>query len=82
MVIKADEGQVTMCPAGLLAASKNAKLNHQLSFSEFMYAKNLFLTAIDNVKWGNDTPTPSIGFSTIWTTIPCERKVTTESVCM
>ena len=55
MVTKADEGQVTVHSAGSLAASKNAKLDHQLSFSEFMYAKNLFLTAIDNAKWGNDT---------------------------
>ena len=54
-VTKADEGQVTMYSAGSLAASKNAKLDHQLSFSEFMYAKNLFLTVIDNVKWGDDT---------------------------
>lgn len=35
-------------------ASKNAKLNHQLTYSEFMYAKNLFLTAIDNAKWSDD----------------------------
>lgn len=54
-VTKADEGQVTVRSAGSLAASKNAKLDHQLSFSEFMYAKNLFLTAIDNAKWGDDT---------------------------
>ena len=50
MVTKADEG-----PAGLLMASKNMKLDHQLSFSEFIYANNLFLTAIDNMKWGNNT---------------------------
>ncbi|KAG9316510.1 hypothetical protein JVU11DRAFT_2558 [Chiua virens] len=41
--------------ASSLSASKNSKLNYQLSYSKFMYAKNLFLTAIDNVKWGNDT---------------------------
>ena len=36
-------------------ASKNAKLDHHLPYAEFMYAKNLFLTAIDNVKWGKET---------------------------
>jgi hypothetical protein len=54
-VTKAEAGQVTVRSAGSLAASKNAKLDHQLTFSEFMYAKNLFLTAIDNAKWGDDT---------------------------
>ncbi|KAG9314453.1 hypothetical protein JVU11DRAFT_5250 [Chiua virens] len=54
-ITKAEEGQVTVRSAGSLSASKNAKLDHQLSYSEFMYAKNLFLTAIDNAKWGNDT---------------------------
>jgi hypothetical protein len=54
-VTKADEGQVTMHSAGSLAVSKNTKLDNQLSFSEFMYAKNLFLTALDNVKWGDNT---------------------------
>jgi hypothetical protein len=53
-ITKAEEGQVTVRSAGSLAASKNAKLDHQLSFSEFMYAKNLFLMAIDNAKWGDD----------------------------
>ena len=53
-VTKAEEGQVTVRPAGSLAASKNAKLDHQLSYNEFMYAKNLFLTALDNAKWGDD----------------------------
>ncbi|KAN0084278.1 hypothetical protein V8E55_007782 [Tylopilus felleus] len=53
-VTKADEGQVTVRSAGSLTASKNAKLDHQLTYSEFMYAKNLFLTAIDNAKWGDD----------------------------
>lgn len=53
-ITKAEEGQVTVRSAGSLAASKNAKLDHQLTFTEFMYAKNLFLTAIDNAKWGDD----------------------------
>ena len=53
-VTKADEGQVTIRSAGSLAASKNAKLDHQLTYNEFMYAKNLFLMAIDNTKWGEE----------------------------
>lgn len=56
-VTRAEEGQVTMCSAGSPPVSKNVKLNHQLTFSEFMYVKNLFLTAIDNAKWGDDTTT-------------------------
>ena len=53
-VSKLEEGQVMVHSAGSLTASKNAKLDHQLSYIEFMYAKNLFLTAIENVKWGDD----------------------------
>ena len=53
-ITKAEEGQVTIRSAGPLVASKNAKLDHQLSYSEFMYAKNLFLMATDNVKWGDN----------------------------
>ena len=52
-VTKSEEGQVTVCSAGSLTASKNVKLNHQLSYPEFMYTKNLFLMAIKNVKWGD-----------------------------
>ena len=54
-VIKSEEGQVTVRSAGSLAASKNAKPNHQLPYTKFMFSKNLFLTAIDNAKWGDDT---------------------------
>ena len=53
-VTKSEEGQVTVCSAGPLVMSKNAKPNHQLPYAEFMFAKNLFLTAIDNVKWGDN----------------------------
>ena len=53
-VAKTDEEQVTVQSAASLVASKNAKLDHQLTYSKFMFAKNLFLTAIDNAKWGND----------------------------
>ena len=50
-ITKVEAGQVTVWSAGSLAASKNAKLDHQLTYSEFMYAKNLFLTAIDSFNW-------------------------------
>ena len=53
-VTKIEEGQVMVHSASSLRASKNMKLNYQLSYIEFMYAKNLFLTAINNVKWGDD----------------------------
>ena len=53
-VTKADKGQVTVRSAGSLAASKNAKLDHQLTYNKFMYATNLFLTAINNTKWGEE----------------------------
>ena len=54
-ITKVEAGHVTVQSASSLAASKNAKLDHQLTYSEFMYTKNLFLTAIDNAKWGDDT---------------------------
>jgi hypothetical protein len=38
-ITKAEAGQVTIRSAGLLAASKNAKFDHQLTYSGFMYAK-------------------------------------------
>ena len=53
-VSKSEEGQVTVRSAGSLTVSKNTKLDHQLSYVEFMYAKNLFLIAIENAKWGDD----------------------------
>ncbi|KAL4067190.1 hypothetical protein V8B97DRAFT_2025268 [Scleroderma yunnanense] len=31
----------------------NAKLNHNLSFSEYMFAKNHFMSAIKSAKWGD-----------------------------
>ncbi|KAG9311340.1 hypothetical protein JVU11DRAFT_8442 [Chiua virens] len=36
-ITKAEEGQVTVRSAGSLSASKNAKLDHQLSYSEFIH---------------------------------------------
>ena len=53
-VAKSEESQVTVHSASSLTASKNAKLNHQLSYAEFMYAKNLFLMAIKNAKWRDE----------------------------
>ncbi|KAG6328729.1 hypothetical protein ID866_10361, partial [Astraeus odoratus] len=53
-ITQAAEGNITVQAANSLHASKNAKLDHQLSFTDFMYAKNRFLTAIENAKWGNE----------------------------
>ena len=54
-VTKSEEGQVLVWLASSLTASNNTKLDHHLSYTEFMYAKNLFLTTIDNAKWGEET---------------------------
>ena len=54
-VTKSEEGQVSVRSAGSLTASKNVKFDHHLPYAEFMYAKNLFLMAINNVKWGEET---------------------------
>ena len=54
-VTKSEEGQVSVQSAGSLMASKNVKLDHHLPYAEFMYTKNLFLMAIDNAKWGEET---------------------------
>ena len=53
-VTKSEEGQVIVCSADFLAMFKNVKPDHQLPYAEFLFAKNLFLTAIDNMKWGDD----------------------------
>ncbi|KAG6326529.1 hypothetical protein ID866_12559 [Astraeus odoratus] len=52
-ITQAAEGNVTVQTANSLHASKNVKLNHQLSFMDYMYAKYHFLIAIENMKWGN-----------------------------
>ncbi|KAH0832249.1 hypothetical protein J3R83DRAFT_13223 [Lanmaoa asiatica] len=49
------QGGIIARAANSLAASKNAKLDHQLAFSEFLFARNLFLTAIQNANWGDAT---------------------------
>ena len=51
-ITQAVEGNVTVHSANSLTASKNAKLDHQLTYVEFMFAKNHFLTAIESAKWG------------------------------
>ncbi|KAG6330540.1 hypothetical protein ID866_8549 [Astraeus odoratus] len=52
-IMQAHEGNITVQAANSLTASKNAKLDHQLSYAEYMFAKNYFLVAIENAKWGN-----------------------------
>jgi len=51
-ITQAAEGNVTVCMANSLTASKNMKLDHQLFYTDFMFAKNHFLTAIESAKWG------------------------------
>ena len=45
---------MTVHTANSLTASKNAKLDHCLTYMEYMFTKNHFLTAIENAKWGNE----------------------------
>ncbi|KAI6138711.1 hypothetical protein BKA82DRAFT_3957366, partial [Pisolithus tinctorius] len=52
-ITQAGEGNVTLCTANSLTASKNARPDHSLSFAEYMYTKNHFLTCIENAGWGN-----------------------------
>ncbi|KAI6143002.1 hypothetical protein BKA82DRAFT_108626, partial [Pisolithus tinctorius] len=52
-ITQAGEGNVTLCTTNSLTASKNAKPDHGLTFAEYMYAKNHFLTCIKNTGWGN-----------------------------
>ncbi|KAI6154952.1 hypothetical protein BKA82DRAFT_3968805 [Pisolithus tinctorius] len=52
-ITQAGEGNVTLRTANSLTASKNAKPDHGLTFAEYMYAKNHFLTCIENAGWGN-----------------------------
>ncbi|KAG6326592.1 hypothetical protein ID866_12497 [Astraeus odoratus] len=52
-ITQAVEGNIAIRAANSLHASKNAKLDHQLSFMDYMYAKNWLLIAIENAKWGN-----------------------------
>ncbi|KAG6329776.1 hypothetical protein ID866_9313 [Astraeus odoratus] len=52
-ITQAHEGNITVQAANSLTASKNAKLDHQLSYAEYMFAENHFLIVIENAKWGN-----------------------------
>ncbi|KAG6329494.1 hypothetical protein ID866_9594 [Astraeus odoratus] len=52
-IMQAHKGNVTVRAVNSLAASKNAKLHHQLSYTEYMFTKNHFLVTIKNAKWGN-----------------------------
>ncbi|KAG2120347.1 hypothetical protein BD769DRAFT_1390351 [Suillus cothurnatus] len=45
------DNQLTICPAPAFKASKAALPDHELSFSTFLHAKNLFLTHASTAKW-------------------------------
>ncbi|KAG2147225.1 hypothetical protein BD769DRAFT_1345936 [Suillus cothurnatus] len=47
---KIDE-QLTICPASAFKASRSALPDHELPFSVFLRAKNLFLTQANTAKW-------------------------------
>ncbi|KIM60179.1 hypothetical protein SCLCIDRAFT_52513, partial [Scleroderma citrinum Foug A] len=53
MITQEDEGSVTLKPAYIVGLSKNAKLNTLLSFTDFLFAKNVILHCIEEVKWGS-----------------------------
>ncbi|KAI6154993.1 hypothetical protein BKA82DRAFT_107558, partial [Pisolithus tinctorius] len=53
VITQAGEGNVMLCMANSLTASRNARPYHNLTFTEYMYAKNHFLTCIENAGWGN-----------------------------
>ena len=79
-ITQAAEGNITVRSANSLTASKNAKLDHQLTYVKFTFAKNHFLTAIESAKWGSRWWTPLTGFSTTLTLTPYERRETKVSV--
>ncbi|KAL4076809.1 hypothetical protein V8B97DRAFT_2022085 [Scleroderma yunnanense] len=47
-ITQATEGNIAVQAANSLIASKNVKLDHHLSYAEYMFAKNHFLMAIEN----------------------------------
>jgi len=53
-ITQAAEGNMMVHAANSLTASKNAKLDHCLTYAEYMFAKNHFLMAVENAKWGNE----------------------------
>ncbi|KAL4076157.1 hypothetical protein J3A83DRAFT_4370357 [Scleroderma citrinum] len=52
-IAQEDEGSITLKPAHAVGPSKNARLNALLPFTDFLFAKNIFLCCIEEVKWGN-----------------------------
>ncbi|KAI6144102.1 hypothetical protein BKA82DRAFT_3983537, partial [Pisolithus tinctorius] len=52
-ITQAGKGNITLHTANSLTVSKNARLDHNLPFTDYMYAKNHFLTCIQNAGWGN-----------------------------
>ncbi|KAG6328030.1 hypothetical protein ID866_11059 [Astraeus odoratus] len=52
-ITQASEGNITFQAENSLTTSKNVKLDHQLAYGEYMFAKNHFFVAIENTRWGN-----------------------------
>ncbi|KAL4077860.1 hypothetical protein J3A83DRAFT_4087655, partial [Scleroderma citrinum] len=53
-ITQAAKGNIAVRAVNSLIASKNAKLDHHLTYAEYMFMKNHFLMTIENAKWGND----------------------------
>ena len=53
-IAREDEGTVTLKLVHTVGPSKNVKPDNNLSFSDFLFAKNIFLRCIEDAKWGND----------------------------
>ncbi|KIN98396.1 hypothetical protein M404DRAFT_157821, partial [Pisolithus tinctorius Marx 270] len=45
------EGSITLRPTLSVAASKRARYDHNLSFNDFLFARNGFLLHIEREKW-------------------------------
>ncbi|KAG6327604.1 hypothetical protein ID866_11485 [Astraeus odoratus] len=52
-ITQASKGNITVHAANSFTTSKNVKLDHQLDYGEYMFAKNHFLITIENTRWGN-----------------------------
>ncbi|KAG6327946.1 hypothetical protein ID866_11143 [Astraeus odoratus] len=64
------EGGLALHPTLLVVASKHNKYDHNLTFSDFLYAKCNFLIQIEHTKWPPAVvDSLSAGFSTTWRTM-------------
>ncbi|KIO00953.1 hypothetical protein M404DRAFT_111406, partial [Pisolithus tinctorius Marx 270] len=50
-LMREGEGSITLRPTLSVAASKQARYDHDLSFNDFLFARNGFLLHIEQAKW-------------------------------